>query len=43
MTSIVTRIMHHILRVCYPYLMDIEREKELEGKQRLKAGGYPGL
>lgn len=29
------KIMHHILRFCYPYLKDIEREKELAMKQRL--------
>ena len=35
--SLITKIMHHILRFCYPYLKDIEREKELEAKQRLKS------
>ena len=27
MKSLVTKIMHHILRFCYPYLKDIEREQ----------------
>lgn len=35
--SILTKVLHHILRFCYPYLKDIEKEKELEEKQRLKS------
>ena len=37
MKSLITKIMHHILRFCYPYLKDIELEKEIEKKQCLKA------
>lgn len=34
--SLISKIMHHILRFCYPYLKDIEKEKELEEKKHLK-------
>lgn len=34
--SVLEKIMHHILRFCYPYLKDIEKEKELEKRQQLK-------
>lgn len=37
MPRLIAKIMHHVLRFCYPYLKDIEREKELEEKRRLKA------
>lgn len=34
--SVLGKLMHHILRFCYPYFKDIEKEKELEEKQQLK-------
>lgn len=36
MRGLKAKIMHHFLRFCYPYLQDIEREKELEEMQCLK-------
>lgn len=37
MRSLIAKIMHHVLRFCYPYLKDIELEKDFETKSILKA------
>ena len=36
MKSLITKIMHHILRFCYPYLKDIETEYWEKDRQTLK-------
>lgn len=36
MKRIIVKTMHHVLRFCYPYLKDIEREKEIEATYILK-------
>lgn len=37
MRSLLSKIMHHILRFCYPYLKDIEKEFELKNYYDLKS------
>lgn len=37
MNHIITKIMHHIIRFCYPFIKDIEKEKQLEDDAILKS------
>ena len=37
MSSILTKIMHHIVRFAYPYLLDIEEESRSAADRRLKS------
>lgn len=37
MSKLLAKIMHHIIRFCYPYLKDIELEKQLEEDTKLKS------
>lgn len=37
MNSLISRIMHHVIRFCYPFLQDIEREKRTESDHLLKS------
>lgn len=37
MNKVITQILHHIFRFCYPYLKDIETEKALEIDKNTKA------
>lgn len=35
MGNLITKIMHHIFRFCYPFFKDIEKERELEERKHL--------
>lgn len=37
MGKILTMIMHHVIRFCYPYFKDIEEEKRLESETQLRS------